>query len=382
MKRDLQPGSAGPPGRPGSAGPPPSHHLTPMPPVLGWIPTTRLLIATLLLAGVVTSPALAQPDASTKSTATMLLVRGADGEPEYAPRFDRQVERWRAVAQQAGAACKVIGTVASEPGTPQSPEAKEDLADRQRLQIALGKEGVETFRPLWLVFIGHGTFDGKQARFNLRGPDVSAEELAAWLKPVQRPLVILNTSAASAPFLAPLAGTNRVVITATRSGNEQSYARFGDFLAETMAAPAADLDQDGQTSLLEAFLNAASRVAEFYQTEGRLATEHALIDDNGDGLGTPAEWFQGIRAVRRAQDNHPLDGAHAHQVHLVLSPEELALSPEVRAHRDTLEQQLFALREQKAKLPETDYYARLEKLLLEIARLYVAPAPPEGGTPH
>lgn len=342
------------------------------------------LLAPLLLICVPPRSIAAQP--ATNSIAKILLVRGADGEAAYASVFDRQVEQWQAVAQQAGAQCKVIGGTSPPEATQVEAAAEQAPAsttnDLEQLEEAISRETKVTSPPLWLVLIGHGTFDGRQARFNLRGPDLSAGQLATWLKPAKRPLVIINTSATSAPFLAALTGPDRVVITATRSGNEQSYARFGEFLAGAMAAPAADLDQDGQTSLLEAFLSASSKVAEFYQTEGRLATEHALIDDNGDGLGTPADWFRGIRAVQRAQDNRALDGARAHQLHLVLSEQEQSLSPEVRTRRDDLERQLFELREEKEKLPEVDYYARLEKLLLEIAEAYEedTPSTPPGSS--
>ena len=81
-------------------------------------------------------------------------------------------------------------------------------------------------------------------------------------------------------------------VTATRSGYQHNYARFGKFLAEALSNPKNDLDKDGQISLLESFLSASHRTTEFYKTEGRLATEHALLDDNGDGLGTPATWFR------------------------------------------------------------------------------------------
>ena len=128
-----------------------------------------------------------------------------------------------------------------------------------------------------------------------------------------------------------------MIISATRSGNEQNFTRFGQHFAEAIADPQGDLDQDGQTSLLEAFLSASARVAEFYKTEGRLATEHALIDDNGDGLGTPADWFRGTRATKQPKDGRSLDGLRAHQFHLVRSAEEQRLSAEARARRDELE---------------------------------------------
>jgi hypothetical protein len=291
---------------------------------------------------------------------TVILVTGAPGEAEFGSNFVCQAQAWTRVCDQAGVRLVRIGAdTATEP------------TDRDRLKQALAAEPVEAPAALWLVFSGHGTFDGKEARFNLRGPDLTASELAAWLAPFRRPLVVIDTASASAPFLARLSATNRVIITATRSGHEQNFARFGGYFAEALASPAADLDQDGQTSLLEAFLAAARHVAEFYQTEGRLATEHALLDDNGDRLGTPADWFRGLRASKKPEGGASLDGARAHQLHLVLSRAELALSPSVRAQRDALELEVFRLRETKSTLPEADYYQRLETILLQLARLQV-----------
>jgi hypothetical protein len=243
-------------------------------------------------------------------------------------------------------------------------------SDKAWVQRTLEIEPKDGRGELWIVLIGHGTFDGKEAKLNLRGPDISASELNAWLKPFQRPLAVIDTTSSSAPFLARLAGPNRVVVSATRSGNQHNYARFGKFLAEALPDPKSDLDKDGQISLLESFLSASHRTAEFYKTEGRLATEHALIDDNGDGLGTPADWFRGVIATKQARDGAALDGPRAHQFHLVRSPAEERLSPEVRARRDQLELEISELRARKEKMAEGKYYQELERLLLELATLY------------
>src|SRR5262249_11540634 len=136
--------------------------------------------------------------------------------------------------------------------------------DHDRLQEALQTEAKETPAQLWVVLLGHGTFDGKEAKFNLRGPDVSATELADWLKPFRRPVALIDTSSASAPFLNKLSAPGRVILTATRSGHEVNFARLGQYFSEAVADPEADLDKDGQTSLLEAYLIASRRVAEFY----------------------------------------------------------------------------------------------------------------------
>ena len=296
--------------------------------------------------------------AATADHPTVLIVVGAPGEEDYGRKFAQSAGLWEKAARLGGAKSVVIGLATNEP-----------VSSRDKLQQALAADPTEGSE-LWLVFIGHGTFDSKEARFALRGADVAASELAGWLAPLHRPVAVINTASASAPFLAKLSATNRVVITATRSGSEVNYARFGQYLAESIADPAADLDKDGQTSLLEAFLMASRRVKEFYDTEGRLATEHSLIDDTGDGLGTPPDWFRGIRAVKSAKDGALLDGLRAHQFHLVRSEAEQKLAPAVRAKRDQLEVSIARLRDNKRSLPEEIYYEKLEALLLDLARLY------------
>ena len=115
---------------------------------------------------------------------------------------------------------------------------------------------------------------------------------------------------------------------------------------------------------------ASRRVGEFYEAEGRLATEHALLDDNGDGLGTPADFFRGVRAVKKPAGGGMVDGLRAHQIHLIRSNEEQRMSPEVRARRDELELSAARLRDSKQQLGEDEYYRRLEELMRALAELY------------
>ncbi len=289
----------------------------------------------------------------------MLVVVGAPGNDEYRTEFHHWASQWRAAAEKASAQFLEIG---------EEPAAAPP--DRERLREALAGRASTSLEPLWLVLIGHGTFDGREAKFNLRGPDVTDVELLEWLKPIQRPVVILNCFSASGPFLSRLSAPNRVVVTATRSGDEQNFARFGQYLAESIADLRGDLDKDGQVSLLEAFLVASNRVAEFYRTRSRLSTEHPLLDDNGDRLGTPPDWFHGIHATKRAKDGVELDGVRAHQLHLILSDREQRMSPEQRQHRDRLERSAAELLSKKAHISEDEYYAQLESIMIELARLY------------
>jgi hypothetical protein len=289
---------------------------------------------------------------------TVFLLVGAAGEEEFGKHFAEAAGKWEKVAAAAQAKLVAIGT---------KPAQTNDLA---QFHAALEAEPKSGAGEVWFVLLGHGTFDNKEAKFNLRGPDLVADDLAARLKAFQRPIAVVNGASASGPFINKLSVPGRVIVTATRSGQEVNFARFGGHFASAIGSLEADLDKDGQTSLLEAYLFAASRVTEFYETEGRLATEHPLLDDNGDGLGTPPDWFRGVRAVKKAKDGATVDGLRAHQFVLVRSEQEKKLPLAVRAKRDEVELAIGKLRDRKTEMPEPEYYAKLEPLLLDLAKLY------------
>src|SRR5207249_5570053 len=121
-----------------------------------------------------------------------------------------------------------------------------EKTDRDLLRQRLADVKGPALEAVWLVLIGHGTFDGKTARFNLRGPDFTSPELAAWVKPLERPLAILDCTSSSGPFLNELSGPNCVVVTAARSGFEYNFARLGDYLSSAITDAKADLDKDEQ----------------------------------------------------------------------------------------------------------------------------------------
>jgi hypothetical protein len=287
---------------------------------------------------------------------SIIVATGAKGEEAYAAPFALWAANWRIAGESAGAQLTALA--------PDKTDAHEQL------RKALEGQSKETAAALWIVLLGHGSFDGRDGKFNLPGDDLAASELAAWLKPFQRPVIVICGFSASGAFLKPLSAPGRIVVTATRSGAESNYARLGGYLSETIASPSADLDKDGQTSLLEAWLAAAQRTAAFYKNDERLATEHPLLDDNGDGLGTPADWFQGIRVVKKSSDNRASDGLRAHQIHLVPSVSEKSWAPARRAERDALERELAQLREGKTAPPTDEYYTQLEAILLRLARVY------------
>ena len=355
----------------------------------------RIAVASALSCSVsLSSNALAQdaplPPATTPAEAPqkeslqqLILVIGAPGTDEYATNFKTWAERWEEAALRAGVTCTVIGKRHSEPSTSatpaETPEPAAAPASRpEQTDVAKLLQAIEAIslskssEPLWLVYLGHGTFDGRTASLNLQGPDITAEQLATTCQTLQRPLATVVCSSCSAPFINTLSGPDRIVVTATKDGNQIQYSRFGDAMSTAISTLEADINRDGQTSLLEAWLFASRRTAEFYKTEGRLATEHSLLDDNGDGKGVRSELYVGDRIVENAETPELIDGRNAAQWHFVRSDEERRLTSVQRERRDNLEAQLEQLRKQKGSVPEDEYLKQLEVIALQLAEIYEA----------
>lgn len=348
-----------------------------------------VLIATMLAWTVFDASAWAEHGRTT----TVIVVRGVPGSDEYVKQFATWAERWKAAAERGKAKFVEIGIDAADAqslkensaGDSSTAAVETPSEDRTLLREAIAQvakeadtEAVSKFGDLWLVLIGHGTFDGKKAKFNLRGTDVTADDLAEWLEPVKTRSAIINCASSSGPFINRLSGPNRVIVTATKSGYEQNFARFGDYLSAAIGDESIDLDKDEQTSLLEAYLAASARTEEFYKQESRLATEHALVDDNGDGLGTPADWFRGWRSVRTAKTGASPDGSLAAQLVLAYRGDGKTFNAVALSRCVEIERQIAQLRGEKAKLDEREYFARLEAMLIELVESYDEPA---GGEP-
>jgi hypothetical protein len=295
----------------------------------------------------------------TNEAVDLLIIVGAEGEKEFGKDFQEARNDWQEAATLAKRRFAVVDA---------ETEGTNHLARIHELMPAQAAGAGD----LWIVLIGHGTFDGKEAKFNLAGPDLSAKNLSQMLSLLPRPAVIVNSASSSAPFMNELSKADRIVVTATKSGYEENYTRFGKFFAKAIADAGADIDQDGQVSVLEAFLMASREVEEFYRAEKRLPTEHALLDDNGDGKGTPATFFKGIRPAKEPDEPARVDGFRAHQVHFIQSEAEARLTPEMRKKRDALEVRLEQLRSLKSKMAEAEYFQALEKIALELGRLYRA----------
>lgn len=322
----------------------------------------------------VESQAKAESDANSErslpTSGDIVLIRGADGTSEYGLTFDRWLARWKEAALRWKVHVHLVGST-DRSNSPDGPTTSG--SSREQLLQLLEQLPRDGDRPLWLVMIGHGTFSSSptpSARFNLVGPDLSADELGQSLRPFTRPLVVINCSSCSGGFLTPLAGANRMIVTATRSGNEKNYARFGGYLADALHDASSDRDHDGAVSLLEAFLTASAQVERFYKDAGRLASEHALLEDNGDGQGVTFSAFAGVRPRQsRSSEGRVVDGAAAHRLQLLEVEPQQDLTAEQMRRRDELEEAIDQLRATKDSMPLDEYYQKLERLLIELAQL-------------
>ena len=218
---------------------------------------------------------------------TVIVVTGAPGTDEYGELFAKWTNQWEEVAKRAKANFRKVGP--SENGNP-----------KDTLRELLAKQSKKSMQPLWLALVGHGTYGGKQAKFNLSGPDLEAGELAAWLKDFDRPLVIVNCSASSSPFLNRLSAKGRIVITATRSGHEQNFCRLGGFLATAIGDSTAEADEEKAGVYSTQFIP---------RTTGGYLAEAEVRDSAGKVMGRrQAGWTTDFAAAeyRSLSPNRPL----------------------------------------------------------------------------
>jgi hypothetical protein len=213
-----------------------------------------------------------------------LIVSGANGEASYADQYGQ----WRQSTVTA-----LLEKLAFNESNVMTLF---DGGDANHTSTAAGvRRAIDTLRAkmraddvLLVLLIGHGSFDGTEAKFNLVGPDLSSVEWGALLKPLPGQIVIVDTTAASFPFLEHLAGARRIVITATDSVLQRFDTIFPEYFVRALTDAAADIDKNGRISVWEAFTAASMGVRRYYTQRGQLATERALIDDNGDGVGREA----------------------------------------------------------------------------------------------
>jgi len=307
-------------------------------------------VVLLLLAGVVCAQT-TKKKSPVDPNKFAVIINGAGGEPEYAKQF----EQWS----------KELGSVLSERFGFDSKQIralteKQATAEEVKRTFASLKLQLDANNLLFVFLIGHGSFDGKESKFNLIGPDLPASEYNVLLSALPtRRIVVFNMASASGEFIKSLAAKGRIVITATRNGQETNATRFTGFLIAALNANDGDTDQDGHTSVLEAFVYATRLTDDFYKRAGRLASEHAMIDDNGDGVGhEKVEAGEGLLARATYLDSLSVDEAAAS-----------AATGKLLKERTRLEGEIEQLIARKQSMPENEYEANLERLFIELAKV-------------
>ena len=283
----------------------------------------------------------------------LLIVAGLGGEPDYAESFRSWSSALHASAEKRLGIPRANITYLTE--NPEKDAGRID-AKSTRDEVAKAFRRITAkVRPgdtVAVVLFGHGSGAGEEARFNLPGPDASAKDFSTWLVPLalQR-IVFVNAASASGDFQKVLRSKNRVILTATKSSQERNESIFGRYFSAALSGDTADVDKNGQVSILEAFEAAKTQVAAEYHSERRLLTEHAVLDDGAAGVLAKAT-FLGSRASD-AMDTST-------------TPADPALAELIKERR-ALEDKIEALKSNKGTIPEQRYEQELETLLLELA---------------
>jgi hypothetical protein len=259
-----------------------------------------------------------------------VIVAGLGGEPDYETRFSSLAKEAQKLAG---------GDVLSGAGATKA-ELQSAIAKASRLSRD------DTFT---LLLIGHGTWDGVNYRFNLPGPDVTDEELRQWLDQVPAEQVLVAATSASGSLKETLKSDRRVVITATRSGTEKNAVVFSRYFVDALRDTTADSDKNEIVSAAEAFRYAEAKTKNYFETEKRLATEHAVMEDPRGGTLSGRIAMARFGSVQRA----------------LADPSKRALL----ARKEELERGIDRLKLEKAAMPVEEYKAKITALLVQLAQV-------------
>jgi hypothetical protein len=245
--------------------------------------------------------------------------------------------------------------VFAENGSDAQPATRERVsAALEQIARAAGPQDL-----VLIVLLGHGSFDGVEAKFNLVGPDLDTNDWRDLLRPVRARVVFVNTTGASVPFLERLSGPRRIIVTATETPAQKFDTIFAEHFIGVLGDAAADLDKDGRVSVLEAFSAASRHVKQQYERAGQLPIERAMLDDNGDRVG---KWAGGEGADGATAARTFLDGQET------VVPADPALA-ELLQRRAALEAQVDDLRARKMLMPPDEYAKEFERVMIDLARV-------------
>jgi hypothetical protein len=284
------------------------------------------------------------------ATTYYVIVAGLGGEPDYEQRFTAAAQELDKIFR-AGGSTAHVDTLTDGQAT--AVQLKEALA-----AVARDAKAEDDFV---LILIGHGSFDGVEYKFNLVGPDMTGAEIAAMCDRIaSRRQLVVDTTSASGGAVPAFERPGRAVIAATKSGTEKNATVFARYWVEALQDPSADTDKSGSISAMEAFAYATKKTAAFYDSQKRLATEHAVFDDVGRGEPVrEAENGQGLLMTTFTVLRLDATQASTHD----------SAKRALLAKKESLEQQIDALKYQKAAMDPADYKKQLTDALVELAKV-------------
>jgi hypothetical protein len=293
--------------------------------------------------------------------AFLLVLVGLAGDPEHGELFHKWGGELAESAARLGVpADHVVYLVDQTQDGEKSVTGKATVEEISKTFDRFAKQATPE-DAVYVVLIGHGSYDGKTAKFNLPGPDISAADFNTQFRKLPtKQIVFVDTTSASGPFLNELSAPGRTIITATRNGAENFSTLFGGYFVDALTGDEADADKNRRVSMLEAFQFAKAAVQRAYEKEGLLSTEHALLDDNGDKTGSADP-----------STNGP-DGKVASLLAIGSAADAAALptDPKLRAlvlEQRELEHRVESLRLLKESMDPAKYQSELEKLVTDLA---------------
>ena len=309
--------------------------------------------------GVMLALALALPALALQAQTRLIVISGLGGEPKYSQSF----AQWSKALAEAGRSRFGLPESAiiwlGEDSVTKSPLYR-GRATRVNIERALESvaRSAGAKDQVVIVLIGHGGGEGENTRISLPGPDLTGADFARLLArfPTQR-IAFINLTSGSGDIMRVLAGPRRIIVTATKSAFERNESRFAEHFVTALASSGADADKDDRVSILEAFRFAVAETKRFYETESRLATEHAQLDDDGDGTGTAAP------------DGRSGDGVQARRFFLDVSTtaaQAVVDNPRLAAlyrEQDIRREQIDSLRKRESQMAPAAYENALEKLV-------------------
>ncbi len=274
------------------------------------------------------------PAADDGAAPQCVVVSGLGGVPEWEENFEKWADTLAGICRD-----QLQASVTRVDGRSQG---------KAEVLEAIAGAAASRSQVFWLFLVGHATWDGRQYRFNIRGPDLTTADLAGALDHLgDRTVHLVAATSAAGELLHSLGGPNRVILAASRQ-RERHPPLFMSFFLEGLSSAEADRNKDRRVSLQEVFDFCELKVAAWYEEQGRIRTEHAALNDaDGTGRLAPVTFLS----------------APPEQAYRTLEARELV------PRRSRLEREIEDLKLRKADLPADTYYRELERLLVELAEL-------------